>query len=72
MLLFIRFTPRWHIVSIRMDCLGIDQANVYLGILHMLRERLWHQLNLCYKWINVSIDTTVEIFYSSQQLIRRG
>jgi len=54
------------------DSLGINQANSFLKIMNVLRERVWQQCRLQYKKIHVSADTTVETIYGNQQGGRKG
>ena len=55
-----------------MDSLGINQANSYLNIIRILRERVWLLCNLKYSRIHLSIDTTVNTIYGNQQGGRKG
>jgi len=54
------------------DSLGINQANCFLNMMRVLRERVWQQCGLVYKKIHIDIDTTVETIYGAQQGGRRG
>ena len=54
------------------DSLGINQANSFLKIMGILRERVWQQCGLCYQKIHVNVDTTVETIYGDQQGGRKG
>jgi len=54
------------------DSLGINQANSFLKIKRILRERVWQQCGLIYQKIHLSIDTTVETLYGNQQGGRKG
>jgi len=54
------------------DSLGINQANSFLNIMKILRERVWQQCGLTYTKIHISIDTTVETIYGNQQGARKG
>jgi hypothetical protein len=54
------------------DSLGINQAHSILKIMSILRERVWQQCGLKYRKIHVSLDTTVETLYGSQQGGRKG
>jgi len=54
------------------DSLGINQANSFLNIMRILRERVWQQCDLAYTKIHISIDTTVETLYGNQQGGRKG
>jgi hypothetical protein len=54
------------------DSLGINQANSFLKIIDILRERVWQQCGLCYQKIHVDVDTTVETIYGDQQGGRKG
>ena len=49
------------------DSLGINQANAFLKIMSILRERLWQLNGLQHELISISIDTTVETLYGNQQ-----
>jgi len=54
------------------DSLGLNQANSFLKIMSILRERFWQVCGLCHDRINISIDTTVETIYGNQQGGRKG
>jgi hypothetical protein len=54
------------------DSLGINQANSLLRTMAALRERLWQQCHLKYQKVHVSLDTTVETLYGTQQGGRKG
>jgi hypothetical protein len=54
------------------DSLGINQANSFLNIIRVLRERAWQLCGLKYQEIHVSTDTTVETIYGNQQGGRKG
>jgi hypothetical protein len=54
------------------DSLGLNQANSFLKIMSILRERFWQICGLCHDRINISIDTTVETIYGNQQGGRKG
>ncbi|MDY6830648.1 MAG: transposase [Thermodesulfobacteriota bacterium] len=54
------------------DSMGINQGKSLLTVISILRERVWKQLDLYYGRINISIDTTVETLYGSQQGGRKG
>lgn len=54
------------------DSLGINQANAFLKIMSILRERLWQLSGLDYEQIGISVDTTVETLYGNQQGGRKG
>jgi len=49
------------------DSLGINQANSFLKVMSILRERVWQQWHLKYQKIHAGIDTTAETIYSNQQ-----
>jgi len=55
-----------------MDSLGINQANSFIIIMRVLRERVWQLCGLVYPKIQISIDTTVETLYGNQQGGRKG
>lgn len=55
-----------------MDSLGINQANSFVIIMRVLRERVWQLCGLVYPRIQISIDTTVETLYGNQQGGRKG
>lgn len=55
-----------------MDSLGINQANSFLKIISVLRERVWQLCGLKYQKIHLSTDTTVETLYGNQQGGRKG
>jgi len=54
------------------DNLGINQANSFLNIMSILRERVWQQCHLKYQKIHVSADTTADTVYGNQQGARKG
>ena len=54
------------------DSLGINQANSFLKIMSVLRERVWQLCGLTYPMIHLSADTTVETLYGHQQGGRKG
>jgi len=54
------------------DNLGINQANSFLNIIRVLRERVWQLCGLRYQKIHLSTDTTVETIYGNQQGGRKG
>jgi len=54
------------------DNLGINQANSFLNIIRVLRERVWQLCGLKYQKIHLSTDTTVETIYGNQQGGRKG
>ncbi len=54
------------------DSLGINQANSFLKIMSVLRERVWQLCGLTYQVIHLSTDTTVETLYGHQQGGRKG
>jgi hypothetical protein len=54
------------------DSLGINQANAFMKIMSIMRERFWQLTALNYYRISVSIDTTVETLYGHQQGGRKG
>jgi hypothetical protein len=55
-----------------MDSLGINQANSFLKITSIMRERVWQLCGLSYSKIHISIDTTVETVFGNQQGGRKG
>lgn len=55
-----------------LDSLGINQAQSFLKLMSILRERVWQQLGLNYQRICIDIDTTVETLYGNQQGGRKG
>lgn len=55
-----------------MDSLGINQANSFLKIIAVLRERIWQLCGLTYQKIHLSIDTTITTLYGNQQGARTG
>lgn len=55
-----------------LNSLGINQANCFLNIMRLSRERVWQQCGLVYAKIHVNIDTTVEIIYGNRQGGRKG
>jgi hypothetical protein len=54
------------------DSIGINQANSFLKIMSVLRERVWQLCGLWYEKIHLSTDTTVETVYGHQQGARKG
>jgi len=54
------------------DSLGINQANSFLKIMSIVRERVWQLCGFQFSKIHVSIDTTVETIYGHQQGGRKG
>lgn len=54
------------------DSLGLNQANSFLMIMSVLRERIWQLCGLTYESIHLSTDTTVETLYGHQQGGRKG
>jgi hypothetical protein len=54
------------------DSLGINQADSFVRIMAVLRERVWQQCQLTYQKIHISADTTVETIYGNQQGGRKG
>jgi hypothetical protein len=54
------------------DSLGLNQANSFLKIMSMLRERVWQLCDINYYKIRISIDTTVETIFGNQQGGRKG
>jgi hypothetical protein len=54
------------------DSLGINQANSFLKIMSVLRERVWQLCGFAYENIHLSTDTTVETLYGHQQGGRKG
>jgi len=55
-----------------MDSLGITQANSFLYIMSILRERVWQLCGINYFRIRINIDTTVETLFGNQQGGRKG
>jgi hypothetical protein len=55
-----------------MDSLGINQANSFLNIMSILRERVWQLCGIKYLRIRINIDTTVETLFGNQQGGRKG
>jgi len=54
------------------DSLGINQAESFLKIMSVLRERVWQLCGLSFEKIHLSTDTTVETLYGNQQGGRKG
>jgi len=54
------------------NSLGINQANAFLNIISILRERVWQLCDINYYKIRISIDTTVETIFGNQQGGRKG
>jgi hypothetical protein len=55
-----------------MDSLGLNQANSFIKIMSVMRERVWQLCDFTYKEIHLSTDTTVETLYGHQQGGRKG
>ncbi|MHC5074505.1 MAG: IS1380 family transposase [Planctomycetota bacterium] len=54
------------------NSLGINQADSFLKIMAVLRERVWQLCGLTFEKIHLSTDTTVETLYGDQQGGRKG
>ena len=54
------------------DSLGINQANCFLNIMRIVRERVWQLCGIGYYRIRISVDTTVETVFGNQQGGRKG
>jgi len=54
------------------NSLGINQADSFLKIMAVLRERVWQLCGLTFEEIHLSTDTTVETLYGNQQGGRKG
>ena len=54
------------------NSLGINQANSFLKIMGIVRERVWRLLDFQFQTIHLSVDTTVETLYGHQQGGRKG
>ena len=54
------------------DNLGINQANSFLKMMSILRERVWLLCGISYEEVHLSTDTTVETLYGNQQGGRKG
>lgn len=54
------------------NSLGINQANAFLKIMSVLRERVWQLCGFTYEKIHLSTDTTVNTLYGHQQGGRKG
>jgi len=54
------------------NSLGINQADSFLKIMAVLRERVWQLCGLTFEKIHLSTDTTVETLYGNQQGGRKG
>ena len=54
------------------NSLGINQAHSLLGLMAILRERVWRICDLSYYRICLDIDTTVETVFGNQQGARKG
>lgn len=55
-----------------LDSLGINQAESFIKVMSILRERVWQLCGLEYFKIRISIDTTVETLFGNQQGGRKG
>jgi hypothetical protein len=55
-----------------LDSLGINQAESFLKIMAVLRERVWQLCGLSFEMVHLSTDTTVETLYGHQQGGRKG
>ena len=54
------------------DSLGINQANAFLKIMNIIRERVWQLYGFQFDKIHINVDTTVETVYGHQQGGRKG
>ena len=54
------------------DSLGINQANSFLKVMSVMRERVWQLCGLKFEKVHLSADTTVETLYGNQQGGRKG
>jgi len=54
------------------DSLGINQAESFLKIMSVMRERVWQLCGLEHEQVHVSADTSVETLYGNQQGGRKG
>lgn len=54
------------------DSLGINQAESFLKIMGVLRERIWLLCGLSFEMVHLSTDTTVETLFGHQQGGRKG
>ena len=54
------------------NSLGVNQANSFLKIMSIVRERVWQLCGFHFYKIHVSVDTTVETLYGHQQGGRKG
>jgi hypothetical protein len=54
------------------DSLGINQANSFLKVMNIIRERVWQLFDFRFDKIHLSVDTTVETIYGHQQGGRKG
>jgi hypothetical protein len=54
------------------NSLGINQANSFLQIMSIVRERVWQLCGFQFHKIHVSVDSTVETLYGHQQGGRKG
>jgi hypothetical protein len=66
------FAGSQHLLGRYMDSLGIIQANSFLNIMSILRERVWQLSGINYFRIRVNIDTTVETLFGNQQGGHKG
>jgi len=54
------------------NSLGINQANALVGLMTLMRKRVWQICHLSYGRVCVDIDTTVETLFGNQQGGRKG
>ncbi len=54
------------------NSLGINQAHALLGLMAVLRKRVWQLCDVSYYRISLDIDTTVETVFGSQQGAKKG
>jgi len=54
------------------NSLGINQANALVGLMALMRQRVWQVCELTYHRVCIDIDTTVETLFGNQQGGRKG
>jgi hypothetical protein len=55
-----------------LDSMGINQGFSLLGVMRLLRGRVWQVCGINYSRVKVNFDTTVETVYGDQQGARKG
>jgi len=55
-----------------LDSMGINQGFSLIGVMRLLRGRVWQVCGINYLRVKVNFDTTVETVYGDQQGARKG